>query len=235
MRILLNAIRKYYASCQIINIIDVFVENNGEFIMSRSTTGKIDRRTRYTKNIIKESYLELLGELPPSKVTVTEVCRRADINRGTFYLHYEDLPQVMEELENAAYEEIIAFIHRSLADEGNRQKLADDFFVRGIQSWTTQMDLFAPFYTERLYGKVMSYAESLLAGLCVETGKLDEAEAGLFASFMVNACFRAVGKLNEGPKDKIVERNAFVNKMVSALFAAVIDPYEINAVFGKHV
>ena len=201
--------------------------------MPRGAVSKTDRRTRYTRNIIRESYLELLAELPPSKVTVTEVCRRADINRGTFYIHYEDLPQVMEELENAAYDEIISFIHKSLSDEANRQKLSDDFFVRGIQSWSTQINLFAPFYTDRLYEKVITYAESLLAGLCVETGKLNEVEADLFASFMVTACFRAVRKLSEGPQDEIIMKNTFVNMLVSKLFDAAIDPYEINSAFEK--
>ncbi|MCL2254298.1 MAG: TetR/AcrR family transcriptional regulator [Lachnospiraceae bacterium] len=201
--------------------------------MARDTINKNDRRTKYTRKVIKDSYLELLGELPSAKITVTEVCRRADINRGTFYIHYEDLKQVMEELENIAYDEFVKFIHSSLRDEDNRQQLANEFFLRGIKNWSTQLNIFTEFYTERLYEKVTAYAESLLVGLCVETGKLSRDEAELFASFMVHACFKAVKKLSEGSENEIVARNAFVNKMVNALFAAVIDPYEINAVFSK--
>jgi len=201
--------------------------------MSRRVVNETDRRTRYTKKVIREVYIELLSELPSSKITVTEVCRRADINRGTFYLHYESLPCVMEDLENEVYDEIVAFIHGSLADEENRQNLSDDFFIREFQNRKLQKVLFDSYYTERLHEKVVSYAESLLADLCVESGQLTETEAELFASFMVYACLRAVRKMSEGPKSELVEKSAFINRLVKALFAAAVDPHEINTAYRK--
>ena len=201
--------------------------------MSRRIANENDRRTRYTKKMIKDAYLELLDELPPAKITVTELCRRADINRGTFYLHYEDLPRVMEELENVVYEEIITFINKSLADERNRQTLSDDFFIHWLQDKKMQNVLFKSTNSERLNEKVVAYAESLLTELCIETGQLNEIEAGLFSSFMVYACLKAGKKLNESPENELVERSAFVNRLVKALFAAAVDPYEINTAYSK--
>ena len=52
--------------------------------------GKIDRRRRYTLSVIREAFFALLAEVGFAKMTVADICRRADINRGTFYLHYED-------------------------------------------------------------------------------------------------------------------------------------------------
>ena len=51
---------------------------------------KIDRRVRYTKKAIRESFYALLEQKPIEKISVTEICRGADINRGTFYSHYTD-------------------------------------------------------------------------------------------------------------------------------------------------
>lgn len=51
---------------------------------------KIDRRVRYTKKAIRESFLDLLENKPLEKISVTEICKNADINRGTFYSHYSD-------------------------------------------------------------------------------------------------------------------------------------------------
>ncbi len=45
---------------------------------------KEDRRIRYTKQVIKETFLKLLEKNSFSKITVTELCRMAEINRGTF-------------------------------------------------------------------------------------------------------------------------------------------------------
>lgn len=63
---------------------------------------KEDRRTRYTKNLIKDTLLELMHEKSFDKITVTELCRNAEINRGTFYLHYVDIYAVLDELEEDA-------------------------------------------------------------------------------------------------------------------------------------
>ena len=47
-------------------------------------TRKQDRRTRYTRQTIKDTFLELLKQKSFTKITVTEVCKNAEINRGTF-------------------------------------------------------------------------------------------------------------------------------------------------------
>lgn len=54
------------------------------------TSSKIDRRVKYTKMMLKNSIIELLCEKAIEKITVKEICERADVNRGTFYSHYCD-------------------------------------------------------------------------------------------------------------------------------------------------
>lgn len=61
------------------------------------TKRKTDRRTIYTKNIIKDSLLELLKTTPYEKLTITALCKCADITRATFYLHYNNIDEVLEE------------------------------------------------------------------------------------------------------------------------------------------
>ncbi|MDZ5016572.1 TetR/AcrR family transcriptional regulator, partial [Clostridium perfringens] len=46
---------------------------------------KGNRRTLYTKKIIKESLIDLLKHKKIHEVTVTDICKKSDINRGTFY------------------------------------------------------------------------------------------------------------------------------------------------------
>lgn len=50
-----------------------------------------NRRTAYTKRIIRESLYELMLEKPLDKITVTQICEKADINRSTFYTYYTDI------------------------------------------------------------------------------------------------------------------------------------------------
>ena len=63
-------------------------------------TRKQDRRTRYTRQTIKDTFLELLKQKSFTKITVTEICKNAEINRGTFYLHYYDIHDVLSDIFN---------------------------------------------------------------------------------------------------------------------------------------
>lgn len=71
------------------------------------------RKTQYTKSVIRESFLSLLREKPVEKITVTELCAKADINRSTFYAHYLDVYDLKEKLEQSFFEEMSAVFHRT--------------------------------------------------------------------------------------------------------------------------
>ena len=51
-----------------------------------------------TKRLLKESMLRLLQERPLEKISITELCRNAGINRATFYRHYEIPRDVLNEI-----------------------------------------------------------------------------------------------------------------------------------------
>lgn len=59
-----------------------------------------DRRTRRTKKALNESLLKLLRKKPLEKITVKELTELADINRGTFYLHYADISDLYQTMKN---------------------------------------------------------------------------------------------------------------------------------------
>lgn len=63
-----------------------------------------DRRTRKTKKAMTEALAKLLLEKPLNKISVREIAEKADINRGTFYLHYRDVYDMAEKLQNEIFE-----------------------------------------------------------------------------------------------------------------------------------
>ena len=69
---------------------------------------KSDRRVQYTKHALHEAVLELLKTKPIASLTVKEVCELADVNRGTFYLHYSEPRDVLKEIENTFIAENMA-------------------------------------------------------------------------------------------------------------------------------
>ena len=74
---------------------------------------KTDARVKYTRMVIRNSFIELLKEKPVSKITVKEICERSEINRATFYKHYQDSFDLLEKLE----EELLAHIQEMLSQK----------------------------------------------------------------------------------------------------------------------
>ena len=66
-----------------------------------------DRRTKYTKTVIRQALFDLLQEKPINKITVTDVCKLADINRSTFYSHYEDVYALLASIQNELFENVV--------------------------------------------------------------------------------------------------------------------------------
>lgn len=71
---------------------------------------KGNRRILYTKNIIKESLIELLETKEIHQVTVTDICKKADINRGTFYSHYKDAFDLLQSMEDELFNQVIVYL-----------------------------------------------------------------------------------------------------------------------------
>ncbi|MEN6460865.1 MAG: TetR/AcrR family transcriptional regulator [Syntrophomonas sp.] len=65
-----------------------------------------DRRVRRTKKMLKESLAALLMKKKLNDITVKEIVDLADVNRGTFYLHYRDIYDMLSKIENEMMHEM---------------------------------------------------------------------------------------------------------------------------------
>lgn len=74
----------------------------------------VDRRVTRTKAALTAALFELLGEKDFSKISVTELTRRADVDRKTFYLHYQTVDEILEEF----YEESLRHLRGAIQREG---------------------------------------------------------------------------------------------------------------------
>ena len=68
-----------------------------------------NRRAIMSKRMIKTTLVEILMKEPLEAVSVTRLCKAADINRSTFYAHYMDIFDVMEDIEDDYAEKISLF------------------------------------------------------------------------------------------------------------------------------
>ena len=90
-----------------------------------------DRRTKYTKSVIRQALFELLQDKPIAKITVTDICKLADINRSTFYAHYADPFVLYEELQAKTVEELSHSLDHLAGENAFRTYMV--YMVRYVQ------------------------------------------------------------------------------------------------------
>lgn len=72
-----------------------------------------DRRVQYTKKVLRETLFSLLREKELSEITITELCQAADVNRNTFYRHYNIPLDILLEMEEDVFERLSAVLRKS--------------------------------------------------------------------------------------------------------------------------
>ncbi len=87
-----------------------------------------DRRNAKTEKSIKETFLALLKKKSLNKITVAEITRHADIGRGTFYLHYTDVYDLYENIEQDLMDSLVRVFEKAFptTDSGNSRKLTEE-------------------------------------------------------------------------------------------------------------
>ncbi len=71
---------------------------------------KADRRVKYTKMVLRESLTKLMQDKPVSRITIKELCEDADINRATFYSHYNDQFDLLKKMEQEIIDDINSYL-----------------------------------------------------------------------------------------------------------------------------
>ena len=67
---------------------------------------KNDKRSRKSRQAIKDAFKEMVLTQEMSHIVIKELAEKADVNRKTFYLHYTDVYNVLEDVEDELLEDI---------------------------------------------------------------------------------------------------------------------------------
>lgn len=72
-----------------------------------------DRRVKMTKKILKEALVELLKEKPVYEISIKRICENADVNRSTFYHHYQSAQELYDDIINDIKNDLNNIIYSS--------------------------------------------------------------------------------------------------------------------------
>lgn len=69
--------------------------------------GHENRRVAMTKRLVQEGLLRLLDKKELAKISVTELCREADVNRATFYRYYGSPADVLSAIKKQFFQDLL--------------------------------------------------------------------------------------------------------------------------------
>ena len=86
----------------------------------------LDRRARMTRKILKQSLIELMKTKHLHEISIKKICETADINRSTFYHHYESQYDLFNDILNDLGYEIIEIVkNHHMSEDWTRNILCD--------------------------------------------------------------------------------------------------------------
>jgi len=114
-----------------------------------------------SRQLIHNAVAELLHEKSLEKITVSDVVRRANINRSTFYAHYENIPSVLTSLLQQTFIPIINI----LSEESIPLEKAPRIILKNVQ---TLLESDLQFYKKLMTSNISSSFQEHLAEVVLE-------------------------------------------------------------------
>ena len=166
---------------------------------------KIDRRIIRTKQQIRQALIELLSEKGENNISVRELAQRANINRGTFYIHYKDTHDLVEQLVDEAVKKLLGVCKRHPPAQTPRESYP--FLTDLFETLQSDPQLFTILlgttgshaYSERI---CVTIQENFLDDLLSVFYSADPKQRQVASGFIVSGCLHeALNWLEHGMKE----------------------------------
>lgn len=192
---------------------------------------KTDRRTLYTIEVAKDALLELIGQMPYEKITVSKLCRTAEITRTTFYAHFPSLDAVL----NAVIDDALMFSKQAgTPSEGLAAMLAAGS-VEDVKEHETMLpacqriadsakyrDLFLdPGLGDYIVGRILKNVRGDMVPSIMKSTGMPEDEAELLLEFILHGSFHVNQRLGWNKDDEWYRFQRLLNIFTAGGYRAV--------------
>ncbi len=89
----------------------------------------MDLRERKTKRAVRNAFLQLRAKKPLERITIKELAELAEISKATFYLHYKDIYDLSEQLQNEVVQEIMGAVAHDQTSLDDMAQMAQKLYV----------------------------------------------------------------------------------------------------------
>lgn len=182
---------------------------------------QLDRRSRYSLQVIRQALFELLETKSLEEITVVDICTKADVNRGTFYKYYRDVPDLYDKTEDSLVDEIYALMEKT--DSSDFQ---NHFFFREILhilasnkefTYIAQNKAFSERLAHKLLAFFIPYLKQMLHAKCPNA---TEQDSDLLLEYILGGCIRVVSYwLKGGMQVPIKDIDSKLSAMITYSFS----------------
>ena len=185
-------------------------------------SNKIDRRVKYTRMVLKESFIDLLEKKDISQITVKEICENADINRATFYAHYNDQYDLLAKIEDEFMENIRDYLDEL---EQNNNKVNPVLLAEKIFEYIKENAKLCKLLLSERGGlnfqkRVMMLVYDTIINELTSNSRITKEDAEYVYSFTITGC---VGIVQKWLDEDMKKSTRFMAEMVIKLTMGLIN------------
>ena len=154
--------------------------------------GNENRSVRNTKRRLREGLLSLLQERQLSEISVRELAELADVNRGTFYFHYNDLHDMLQQLEDEFFQGFYAVLNSREPTAPDRSSACS--YLQSVFTFLAEnQDFCRVLLGPRGDIRFVNRLKALVGEKCSSFWQMaipqgDPQRYGLFNAFIINGC-----------------------------------------------
>ena len=149
---------------------------------------KENQRIMLSKRLLRESMLRLLENRSPEKITITELCEEAGINRGTFYRHYSTPRDVLEDI----CQELIRNMKKLYHTPDTRED-AEECFVSIYEYMYRHADLIRILIRTHADREIAAAIGEIYRNICAERERITFLQAADDQTLQMTAAFLGGG------------------------------------------
>ena len=192
------------------------------------------RPQKYTLRALQDAYLELLQEVPEDKITIVALCERAEVNRTTFYRHFQSISDLRERLTENLFRQIFEVLgdyplSEALIENKGSSHLARRQAMRALNVTIKNRKLCKQLLCEEHTDLATKALEEnlLLFQATIRSTGCTEAEAGLCYSYicggLANLWIHWVASDFSAPKEKVAQiMEAIITNYYSLLSSGIL-------------
>ncbi|MBQ3489063.1 MAG: TetR/AcrR family transcriptional regulator [Clostridia bacterium] len=195
-------------------------------------TNKTDIRVIKTKKAIRNATLHLLSQKNIEDISITELANTAQINRKTFYNYYQNMYQVVDEIENETVEKFVSAIQSTDWYNGNELDFYKVFFCI-TESVRDNMEFFRYLLNISKTSEIIVKVETTLKEKAKNYFKqyldMDDTLLTLSMDYVVSGMFSVFRRwLQTGQKMTVSEVTKHVGIMSLGCVNAVLEAYHLE-------